>query len=352
MKILEVKTGRPYQIIIDRDIIRYCGEYISKISKAQKIMVITDSNVEAIYYSKVKKSLEEKGFQVYNFTFEAGEQSKKLRTVMAAYNELANLCFSRSDLIVALGGGVTGDMAGFIAATYQRGIEFVQIPTSLLAQVDSSVGGKTGIDIAQGKNLVGAFWQPSLVLIDIDTLDTLPKAYFDDGMAEVIKYGCIKSKDLFEKLEENNARNIIEQIIYECVNIKRQVVENDEEEKGERMLLNFGHTFGHSLEKIYNYSTLSHGQAVAIGMVIVTKASENNNITEKGTTKRLIKILKKYNLPTKDINDLKNIVENSFNDKKSSGDYINIVLVDKIGHSFIKKILKAELYNFCTVKGE
>ena len=351
MKILEVKTGRQYQVVMDRGIIKDCGVYISKISKAQKVMVVTDSNVAPIYYETVRKSLEKNGFKVYKFVFEAGEQSKSLTTVQNIYNELADNSFSRSDLIVALGGGVTGDTAGFVAATYLRGIEFVQIPTSLLAQVDSSIGGKTGVDIKQGKNLIGAFWQPSLVLIDIDTLNTLPKMFFEDGMGEVIKYGCIKSESLFKKLENENILDIIEDVIYECVDIKRQVVENDEKESGERMLLNFGHTFAHSLEKIYNYTTITHGQAVAIGIILISKATENNNITEKGTTKRIEKLLKKYNLPTRDINSLQNIVENSFTDKKSSGDYINIVIVDKIGNSFTKKILKTELYNFCTLKG-
>ena len=352
MKELNVKTGRPYKIYIERNIINECGEYIAKVTNAQKVMIISDTNVAPLYLEKVKISLEKQGFVVFSYVFKAGEQSKKLETICEMYNALAEASFSRSDLVVALGGGVTGDMAGFASATYQRGIKFVQIPTSLLAQVDSSVGGKTGVDIPQGKNLVGAFWQPSLVLIDPDTLNTLPQEFYEDGMAEVIKYGCIKSKPLFEKLEKEDTREIIEDIILECVDIKRQVVENDEQEKGERMLLNFGHTLGHSLEKTYKFETLSHGQAVAIGMVIMTRASEEKGLTEKGTTKRLMELIKKCNLPLSDKTDLKIITDNAFTDKKSNGDYISIVIIDKIGKSRTKKMLKTELYGFCSVKGE
>ncbi|MGN0550908.1 MAG: 3-dehydroquinate synthase [Acutalibacteraceae bacterium] len=346
MKTLNVKTGRSYNIYIKRGIISDCGKYIKEISNAQRVMVISDTNVAPIYSDIVISSLKKYGYEAFSFVFSAGEQSKKLETIESMYNALADNSFSRSDLIVALGGGVTGDMAGFAAATYQRGVSFVQIPTSLLAQVDSSVGGKTGVDIAQGKNLVGAFWQPSLVLIDPDTLKTLPQMFINDGMAEVIKYGCIKSSALFEKLEKENAMDIIDDVIYECVDIKRQVVENDEREKGERMLLNFGHTLGHSLEKVYNYTALTHGQAVAIGMALITGSSESKGLTQKGTLERLLKLIRKYNLPTSDKTDIRAIAENALTDKKSSGNDISIVLLKNIGTSFTEKMPKNELYGF------
>lgn len=346
MKSINVATGKPYQIHIERGIINNCGKYVRDVSKAQKAMIISDTNVFPIYGETVKKSLIENGFEVYNFVFEAGEQSKKLETISEMYNQLANDGFVRSDIIVALGGGVTGDMSGFAAATYLRGIDFVQIPTSLLSQVDSSVGGKTGVDIAQGKNLVGAFWQPNVVLIDPNTLNTLTDHFFADGMGEVIKYGCIKNEKLFKTLEENNAKDIIEDIIYECVKIKRDVVEIDECDKGERALLNFGHTLGHAIEKEYNFEGISHGQAVAVGMVMITESSEIIGITEKGTAERIANLCKKYNLPVSDNLAIENIVKSSFSDKKSTGKKISLILLDKIGSSIIYPVEKSEMLDF------
>lgn len=337
MRTLKVETGRPYEILIDKGLIDNCGEHIKKVSKANKIAVISDTNVFPIYGEKVVSSCKNAGYEVVSFTFKAGEASKNLTTISQMYDFLAENHLTRSDLIVALGGGVTGDMAGFAAASYLRGIDFVQIPTSLLAQVDSSVGGKTGVDISAGKNLVGAFWQPILVLIDSNSLATLPQYYIDDGMAEVIKYGCIKDKALFEKLENVNAMDCIEDIIYNCVSIKRDVVSRDERESGERALLNFGHTIGHALEKISNFTGLSHGQGVAIGMVMMTNASEKAGITANDTTKRVEALCKKYNLPT-DSDVAKNeIATASSSDKKTSGSSITLVLLNEIGDSFLKK---------------
>ena len=211
---------------------------------------------------------------------------------------LAENGLTREDMVVALGGGVCGDMAGFAAAIYLRGIKFVQIPTTLLSQVDSSVGGKTGVDLPQGKNLCGAFHQPALVLIDPDVLETLSPHFFSDGMGEVIKYGCIKSKVLFERIETENVKDFIEDLIYDCVNIKRGVVERDEKEAGERALLNFGHTAGHAIEKLHNFTDISHGEAIGVGMVMISEAGERIGLTERGTTDRIRKVLEKYNMKT------------------------------------------------------
>ena len=304
MKTLHVKTGRPYHILIENGVLKDCGAYIRKCSRAKRAMIISDSNVFPLYGNAVSDSLVSNGFAVFTHVFPAGEQSKRLCAIEAMYTDLAKNQFTRSDLIVALGGGVTGDMAGFAAASYLRGIDFVQVPTSLLAQVDSSVGGKTGVDIEEGKNLVGAFWQPTLVLIDPDTLATLPPRFFTDGMAEVIKYGCIKSISLFEQLERCDIKNEVNDIIFKCVDIKRAVVERDEHEAGERMLLNFGHTLGHS---------------------------------------------QKYGLPVSDPADCKMAAEGAFTDKKSSGSDINIVLLREIGDSFTKKIAKSDFYGFCKI---
>ncbi len=343
-----VETGTPYNIYIERGLIDSCGEYIKKLSNAKKVTVITDSNVAPHYQWRVRNSLEEQGFEVLTHIFTAGEQSKNLNSIADMYTALANFSMTRKDIIVALGGGVTGDMAGFAAATYLRGISFVQIPTSLLAQVDSSVGGKTGVDIAQGKNLVGAFHQPIAVLIDPDTLSTLPDLYVRDGMAEVIKYGCIKDARFFEKLQSENAHDHIEDVIETCVSIKRDVVNRDEKESGERMLLNFGHTLGHSIEKLYDFKGISHGMAVAIGMVLIAKAGEKAGITADGTADRIISLCQKYGLPTSEKFTFEEMAQAAKNDKKTSGGSINLVLLHEIGNSFTKKVPLDELTDFIT----
>ncbi|MCH5303237.1 MAG: 3-dehydroquinate synthase [Ruminococcus sp.] len=352
MRTVKVQTHTPrnaYDIIIERGLIKNVGSLVKNVSSASKVTVITDSNVEKIYAEGVVSSLKESGFDTSLFVFPAGEKSKTLSTVSDMYDHMVNFRMSRKDIVVALGGGVTGDMAGFAAASYMRGIDFVQIPTSLLAQVDSSVGGKTGVNIKQGKNLVGAFHQPILVIIDPDTLKTLPDYYINDGMAEVIKYGCIKDSELFKTLEDKNALDIIEDVIEQCVSIKRDVVNRDEKEAGERMLLNFGHTLGHSLEKIYNFEGLSHGQAVAIGMVMITAASENAGITEKGTTVKIISLCKKYGLPVEDKADKEEIAAICAGDKKAGSGSVNLVLLTKIGESFTKKTPLSELEEFISI---
>ena len=346
MKTVRVDTNTPYDILIERGLLDRSGELVRSVSAAKKDCVITDSNVGAIYAERVLTSLKEADFETELFTFPAGESSKRLDTVAAMLSYMADFHMSRGDIVVALGGGVTGDMAGFAAATYMRGIKFVQIPTSLLAQVDSSVGGKTAVDIPQGKNLVGAFHQPCLVIIDPDTLSTLPERFVHDGMAEVIKYGCIKDERLFETLENENALDIIEDIIEICVSIKRDVVNRDEKESGERMLLNFGHTLGHSLEKLYNFEGLSHGEAVAIGMVKIAASGENAGLTEAGTADRIERLCKKNMLPTSDEASAATLAELCQSDKKAGGGSVNLVLLDKIGSSFIRKTPLSELEAF------
>ena len=346
MRSLRVNVGKGYEILIEKGIISSCGDYIKNVSKAKKVCLISDTNVYPIYKDKVIKSLEENGFEVIKYVFEAGEGSKTIQTVIEMVEFMAENALTRNDLVVALGGGVCGDMAGFAASIYLRGIEFAQIPTSLLAQVDSSVGGKTAVDLPQGKNLCGAFHQPCIVLIDPDTLNTLTPEYFSDGMAEAIKMGCIKSSSLFEKIENEDAKEIIDDIIFECVSLKATVVENDEKEKGERALLNFGHTAGHAIEKLHNFTTISHGEAVGIGMVIVSKAGEANGITEKGTADRIIKVLQKYNLKINDNDSLTDIITAMNSDKKRTGTAINFILLYSIGESFINPINNEEIEKF------
>lgn len=350
MKKLGVNVGAGYDIFIEKGLLSSCGEYIKNVTDAKKVCVISDTNVFPIYGDKVCQSIEEQGFEVLTYVFEAGEASKTTATVISMVEFLAQNELTRGDIVVALGGGVCGDMAGFAAAIYLRGIDFVQIPTSLLAQVDSSVGGKTAVDLPQGKNLCGSFHQPVLVIIDPDTLDTLTPHFFSDGMAEAIKTGCIKSAPLFDRIEKEDAKDFIEDMIFDCVSIKAGVVERDEKEHGERALLNFGHTAGHSIEKLHNFSTISHGEAVGIGMVMITAAGEANGITAAGTSDRIAAVLKKYGLLTKDENSLSDIIENMNADKKRTSDSINFTLLHSIGDSFNQKIKYEEIPKFFGLK--
>ena len=346
MKKVTVNAGQGYEILIEKGILSSCGEYIKNVSSAKKVCIVSDSKVFPLYSDVVKSQLEAYGFEVISYVFPAGEKSKTTETVIDIVEYLAENALTRNDLVVALGGGVTGDMAGFAAAIYLRGIDFVQLPTSLLAQVDSSVGGKTAVDLPQGKNLCGAFHQPKLVLIDSNTLDTLDPHFFSDGMAEAIKMGCIKSESLFEKIENENARDIIDEIIFECVSLKAEVVERDEKEKGERALLNFGHTAGHAIEKLHGFETVSHGEAVGIGIVMVSSAGEANGITKAGTAQRIAKVLEKYNLKTADENSLENIVDAMSSDKKRTGSSIKFIFIKDIGEGFIYPIENEKIEGF------
>ncbi len=346
MKELRVNAGKGYNIYIENNILSKAGRYIREVSGAEKACIVSDTNVYPLYADALKTQLEENGFNVYDFVFTAGEESKTADTVLEIVALLAENEFTRGDILIALGGGVTGDMCGFAAAIYLRGIEYIQLPTSLLSQVDSSVGGKTAVDLPQGKNLCGAFHQPALVLIDTKTLDTLPQKYFSDGMAEAIKMGCIKSASLFEKIEKGSARDIIEDIIFECVSLKAGVVERDEKEKGERALLNFGHTAGHAIEKLHSFKGITHGEAVGIGMVMITKAAEGNGLCERGTAERIASVLKKYNLKTEDENSVEDIINAMSADKKRTSSGINFILIKRIGEGYINPVKNENIPEF------
>ena len=342
---LTVNTSKRYTIRIERGALDQLGAYCASLfAPGKKAVVITDTHVAPLYLERISTSLRNAGFDVTSCAFPAGEPSKRLSTIEGIYGHMAQAHITRSDFAVALGGGVTGDMAGFAAASYLRGIPFVQVPTTLLSQVDSSVGGKTGVDLPQGKNLVGAFWQPSFVLIDPDTLNTLSPHFFADGMGEVIKYGCIKSRALFDLLiETEDITSIMEDVIYRCVDIKRDVVERDEFDTGERALLNFGHTFGHALEKLHQYQGLSHGAAVGIGMVMMARLGEKAGFTAPGPADKIAAALEKYHLPVHSDLPLSQIVEATASDKKSTGSSINLVLLKDIGESFVHKVARSDL---------
>ncbi|MCM1024340.1 MAG: 3-dehydroquinate synthase [Prevotella sp.] len=342
-KITVAASGK-YDVLIGRGLLAECGKYIKDVSKAAKIAVITDDCVDGFHGEKVTQSLSENGFEVCKFVFPHGEQSKTPETLFRIWNFLCENNITRSDCLAALGGGVTGDITGFAAATYLRGIDFVQLPTSLLAQVDSSVGGKTAVDLPGGKNLAGAFKQPELVLCDVDALDTLPDKFFTDGMGEVVKHGMIKSERLFEQLEKYDLKSLREdkdmlaEVIAQNITIKRDVVQADEFDRGERMKLNFGHTLGHAIEQYYNYTGITHGQAVAAGMKMITRVAERHGIAEAGILERLTKCLDRYGLNIEIEPTMEQLGAACLNDKKRFGDSIGIVVCCDVGASMIKKM--------------
>ena len=341
MKKVLVSASKDYEVIIDKGILSNIGEYIKNFVAGRIAAIITDDIVNELYSDEVEKSLSNEGYIVQKYVFKNGEQSKNANVYIDIVNFLARNKLSRTDVVVALGGGVVGDMAGFAAATYLRGIKFVQIPTTLLAAVDSSVGGKTAIDLEVGKNLVGAFYQPDLVICDYKTLDTLKPETFSDGCAEVIKYGVIASEELFYKCLKGIKENL-EEIIYECVSIKRNIVAEDEYDTGLRHLLNFGHTIGHGVEACSGY-TITHGKAVAIGMVAITKAAINLGLCKEDVLDKLNKCLELCNLPLSTSYSADELYNIMLSDKKIDGSNINLVIPTCIGKAVLHKVSTSEL---------
>lgn len=342
--VLDVKTQKPYQVTIEPGALDKVGEIAGKCKKpGTKAMLISETNVFPLYGERVKKSLEAAGFQVSEYVFPAGEEHKQISTVCDMYRALAEANFTRTDFIVTLGGGVTGDMGGFAAATFLRGMDFLQVPTSLVSQADASVGGKTGVDLPFGKNLVGAFHQPMAVVTDPDALSTLPRHFFNDGLGEVIKHGCIADKGLFEALEQGAALQDLTEVVGRSIAIKRDFVEADTRDTGRRMILNFGHTCGHALEKLHNFQGLSHGEAVGIGMVMACRVGEKLGVTEPGTAERVKAVLAKYGLPTEDHFTKEEVVAATALDKKSDGDTLRVILIPRIGESLIRPMGRDEL---------
>lgn len=336
-------SHKTYPLYIKRGLINEIGIEIAKIYNGKKIAIITDENVNKLYGRTVEISLKTNNFNVKTFVLAPGEKSKSVDVLLKVYNDLLDFGLTRGDLIIALGGGVVGDLTGFAASTLLRGIPFVQIPTSLLAQVDSSIGGKVAVDLPKGKNLIGNFYHPEAVFIDPNVLKTLNKKFLHDGLAEVIKYGAIKDSGLFLNLEnfkdDQDLLENIDEVIYKCCNIKKDVVEKDEKDTGDRMMLNFGHTLGHSIEQYFNYEKYTHGEAVGMGMYSITKRSEELGLTEPGSAERIKNILIKYNLPYEVLGlDKDKVLQAIGLDKKNDKDTINIILLKKIGVVFIKNI--------------
>ena len=314
-----------YDIPIGHGLRLRAGELIAAVVKPCRVLLLTDDTVEALYAEGVTASLTEAGYSVVRHVIPHGEASKSAQNLIALLEKMASEHLTRSDLLVALGGGVVGDLGGFASAVYQRGIRFVQIPTTLLAMVDASVGGKTAIDLEAGKNLAGAFHQPSLVICDVDCLNTLPPEIFADGMAEVIKYAFIRDRQLFDRLQDGEGAGDMIEIIRLCVEDKRVLVEEDETDKGARQLLNLGHTVGHAIEACSSFS-ISHGSAVAMGMVIITRAAERLGICKNGTLDALAALLERYHLPTACPFTTEQLYAVALSDKKRAGGTITLVV--------------------------
>lgn len=361
MKNLTVELpGRAYEIKIGYGIMASAGNLIRAVTKADKIAIVTDSNVGPIYLERVENSLRAAGFETFSVVMPAGEKHKNITTLAMLYERFAEEGMTRTDAVVALGGGVTGDVAGFAAATMFRGVDFIQIPTTLLAQVDSSVGGKTAIDLPHGKNLVGAFYQPKLVIADPSCFRTLPERFICDGMAEVVKYGIIADTELLEELEtivdisDLTVRWTVrwEEIVCRCCDIKRNLVAEDERDTGRRGILNFGHTLGHAYEMAYQYEKYTHGEAVAAGMVKMLDLELKMGKDVAALRERLVALLSKFELPL-EIECSEETYRAAIElDKKGEGKKIRLIEVEEAGTATIVPVDKEELFNLLGVRYE
>ncbi len=344
MKTIRVKASVEYDVIIDSGILSRAGELSLPVCGACSACIVTDDTVDALYSKTLETSLSSCGFKVVKFVIEHGETSKSTASLVALLEFLAENKLTRSDCVFALGGGVVGDLAGFAAAIYLRGIKFIQLPTTLLAAVDSSVGGKTAVDLVAGKNLAGAFHQPSLVICDYKTLDTLPDDIFADGCAEVIKYGIINDRPLFDTLKRG-IKNNLEEIIAACVLNKSRIVAADEFDTGMRQLLNLGHTVGHAIEARSDFG-ISHGSAVAMGTAIVTRAAVSLGLCPEGDSREITEMLESASLPTVCPYGADELVGAALGDKKRFGDTISLVVPYSVGDSRLYKINVNELKDF------
>ena len=344
MKILSVDTGKTvYPIYIDNNYDSLIDAFDKAGLTGRRVCIITDTNVEPLYIKKVTSIMEGHFDKVFYYSFKAGENSKNLETIMDFYKFFIDNHLDRKSVLVALGGGVVGDMCGFAAATYMRGIPFVQMPTTLLSQVDSSVGGKTGVDFMGNKNMVGAFYQPEFVYINTDTLNTLPYREVAAGLAEALKYGYIIDKDFLKYFEDNKSAikaldsQAINDVIYFSCKAKADVVSQDEKEMGLRAILNFGHTFGHAVETLSDF-TMLHGECVAVGMLSGLYFSAERGLINKSEINRCEELLKFFELPVR-VKDysVKEVHKQMFNDKKTHNGVINIVALNEIGKAYVDK---------------
>lgn len=346
MKRIKIKTSRNYDVLVGAGASLSIGSEISAISSPSRILTVTDNNVAPLHADSFISRLPDDA-EKHIFTLPHSEEHKSIETVMSILTYLKAHGFDRNDLIIALGGGVTGDMAAFAASIYMRGIDFVNVPTTLLSQVDSSVGGKTGVDFLGAKNIIGTFYQPRLVICDTEFLKTLPDEIFADGCAEVIKYAFINDPDLLALIDGGIKANI-ESIVFRCVSNKNDIVSRDEFDRGDRALLNFGHTLGHAVEGLSEYK-ISHGKAVAIGMAVISRACESAGICVGGVYDRLTSVLSANSLPTSTEFTAEELIGTVKNDKKKNGDGISVIVPVSISQTQIKKMSFDELYEL--IKG-
>ena len=336
-------AGKPYDVYIERGLLDEAGEYLKKaLGRTCKAAILTDDNVDRLYGEQTRISLEKAGFAVCSHAIPHGEENKNLTVWAGMLDFLARNQLTRTDVIVALGGGVVGDMAGFAASSYLRGIPFMQIPTTLLAMVDSSVGGKTAVNLPAGKNLVGAFYQPCVVLCDPDALWTLTPEILADGVAETIKYGVLNDEPLFERLKDGHWHDQIVPVIETCVRAKAKLVEEDERDTGSRQLLNLGHTLGHAIEKCSDFA-ISHGHAVAIGMVYAARMAIQLGICGESTLSRLVDALEANHLPVSAPYTADELCKVALSDKKRAGSSITYVLPHAIGDCRLHRMPVADL---------
>ena len=343
-----------YDIIIGNNILTDCSiiSIIKDILRGSRVFIISDNIVASLYLEDFKKELEKFNIQVFSFILSSGESSKSIENVYSIYSSLADCEISRGDLIISFGGGVVGDISGFVSATWMRGIDYIQIPTTLLSMVDSSIGGKTAINIKEGKNLVGAFKSPKLVLMDINTLKSLPIREYNAGMVEIIKHSLLFDYNLFKKIEELYSNNKyientddLENIIKRNCELKGYIVEKDYKEKNDRMLLNFGHTIGHALENVLGYGNILHGEAVAIGIVYAIKLGVELNITKDTNLINRVKTLfNNLNIDTMIPKNI-NLVNSIKLDKKRQIETINFIFLEEIEKPIIKKINILDFYS-------
>lgn len=342
MKTVKVNASSSYDILIGKGLLYEAGMRIKDLLGRLKVCIVTDGTVDKLYSSRLETSLRNADISFTKFVIKSGEASKNAENLISLLEHLAENRLTRSDAIIALGGGVVGDLAGFAAGIYLRGIKFIQIPTTLLASVDSSVGGKTAIDLRAGKNLAGVFHQPSLVICDTDTLNTLSPEVFSDGCAEVIKYAVINDAEFFDYLEKNEIKENIDYVIERCVINKAKIVESDEFDNGIRQLLNLGHTIGHAIELCSDLS-ITHGCAVAIGTVIATKIAISLKFCPESELPRIISLFKKAKLPVATHFTAKELSDVATADKKREGDTISLILPYEIGDCRRVKIKISEL---------
>lgn len=342
MQTVRVKASREYDICIGIGLLDAAGALTAAVKGPCAVMLVSDSTVAPLYADRAAASYAAAGFAVHRFTFPAGEQSKNMAVLTQLLEALGSAGFTRGDLLAALGGGVTGDLTGFAAAVYQRGVDYVQLPTTLLAAVDSSVGGKTGINLPAGKNLAGAFCQPRLVLCDYDLMATLTPEIFGDGCAEVIKYSILGSVPLYDHLLEKGRAFDTERVIAECVAMKGEIVHADEFDTGTRQLLNLGHTIGHGVEACSRFE-ISHGQAVAIGMAIIARAARAKGYCDDDCVEGIVRLLAQFDLPTTTTYSTAELLQWSLSDKKRAGGTITLVVPREIGRCELVKIPVTEL---------